>query len=41
MDKYIPPGAIMKYQRAEIRKPECPLKRLLECYIEIGMKHEA
>lgn len=41
MDKYIRPNAIMKYQPEEIRKPECQLKRFLDCYIETGMNHEA
>jgi len=40
MYKYIRPDAIMIYQRAEIRTPECPLKRFLGSYIETGMNHE-
>lgn len=41
MDKYIRPDANMIYQWAVIRKPECPLKRFPNCYIETGMNHEA
>jgi hypothetical protein len=41
MDRSRLPNAIIKYQPEGKRNPGCPLKTLLDCYIQTGECHKA